>query len=488
AKRYQTEALFIANGQRANGSKEHQYPELAQLFETITQRLDSNPGPELVRRVVTIAATYYSMAGGDGGAGQMGYVTPKSAEMVGKALLPYWQSAEAAKDETAIRLAIEASANATYEPLQKKVLDYSSSGPEHLRTLAATSLSDPRVISLPATQEFLEPLAAQIQRGSQEPERRAELVGSLIKLFSRARWDIPKTEEQQRIFYGLLIPAFSPERGKLEENTRKLSQMDKDPPDWYLARSIGQVIHSNPDLQTRALLAKFPTTFATPMEEMLWLPTLKWLLNLETGIPEVRSKAKKGSDELAEVRGRAVDLYLKQLTDPAADNRLRSSALNLAAETPVHSHPRVRPVLQKIKPEYVESDVPEVAAMSPTWKDNFEYFRNWVAPELTRTNREDEFACLGCHGVAGRVPSMELMPADGNGYLSAKALHTNYVRLLERVNESDVEQSKILRKPLNVQSGKEDGHQGGRRFNPGDRGYEILRRWVIDAAALKQAK
>jgi hypothetical protein len=97
-------------------------------------------------------------------------------------------------------------------------------------------------------------------------------------------------------------------------------------------------------------------------------------------------------------------------------------------------------------------------------------------------------ACLGCHGVTGRVPSMGLMPADGNGYLSAKATYMNYVTLLDRVNEQDVEQSKLLRKPLNVQSGKEDGHQGGRRFNPGDRGYEILRRWVLDSAALKRAK
>jgi len=29
------------------------------------------------------------------------------------------------------------------------------------------------------------------------------------------------------------------------------------------------------------------------------------------------------------------------------------------------------------------------------------------------------------------------------------------------VNESEVENSKLLRKPLNVQTGKEDGHQGG---------------------------
>ena len=139
--------------------------------------------------------------------------------------------AEAAKDEPAIRLAIEASANATWDPLQKKVLGYSSNGPENLRTLAATSLSDPRVISLPATQEFLEPLAAQIQRGAQEPERRAELVGSLIKLFSRARWDMPKTDEQQKTFYDLLLPNFAPERGLAgREHARPRRRWTKIPP------------------------------------------------------------------------------------------------------------------------------------------------------------------------------------------------------------------------------------------------------------------
>ncbi len=86
AKRFQTEALFIANGQRANGSKDHQYPELAQLFDIITQHLEQGGNPNLARRITNVAGTYYSMAGGDGGPGQMGYVTPKSAEMVGKAV------------------------------------------------------------------------------------------------------------------------------------------------------------------------------------------------------------------------------------------------------------------------------------------------------------------------------------------------------------------------------------------------------------------
>ena len=105
---------------------------------------------------------------------------------------------------------------------------------------------------------------------------------------------------------------------------------------------------------------------------------------------------------------------------------------------------------------------------------------------MTRTNRDDQQACLGCHGVPGRVPSLELANADNRGYVKMADLYANYRKLVERVNESDVEQSKILRKPLNVQSGKEDGHQGGRRYNPNDRPYQILRRWVLDVAVLKK--
>jgi hypothetical protein len=481
AKRYQTEALLIANGQRANASRDHQYPELAQLVETLNERVTASP--ILAKRLTRIAATFYSTAGGDGGPGQMGYVTPKSAELFGKAILPEWKLAEESGEDDALKLAIEASANVTYEPLQKVVLDYSASGPEHLRTLASTSLADPRVIRLPATQEFLEPLAEQIRRGAQEPERRTELVGPLIKLFSRARWDIPQTEEQQRIFFGLLLPEFPPDRGKLEENTRPLLQMEKDPPDWYLARSIGQIIHSNPDLQSEALLARFPTEFRTPMEEMLWLPAIQWLSTYGTPVPEVRP-GQPEPDPIAPVRRRAEDLYLKQLQD-GVDSRLRSSALALASDRRVHTNPRIRPALSKARPQVVEDLPAEVAQMDEARRANYEYFRKWVSPELTKANREDEFSCLGCHAVPGRVPSMELAPASDGGYLSEAATYKNYRTLLERVNEADVENSKILRKPLNVQSGQEDGHQGGRRYNPGDRGYEILRRWVLDAVTLK---
>jgi hypothetical protein len=63
----------------------------------------------------------------------------------------------------------------------------------------------------------------------------------------------------------------------------------------------------------------------------------------------------------------------------------------------------------------------------------------------------------------------------------------NYLLLQQRVNLPDIETSKLLRKPLNVQTGKEDGHQGGRRYAPSERPYQILRRWVLDQPRVAQS-
>ncbi|MFN0102781.1 MAG: hypothetical protein ACKV2U_11905 [Bryobacteraceae bacterium] len=484
AKRYQTEALFIANGQRANGSKEHQYPELTKLFDELSRRLDK-PNPVLMTRIVNIAATFYNQAGGDGGPGQMGYVTPKASDAVGKAVYAYWDGLTPESPKDWLKLALESAANVMYEPLQKKLLDYSTNGPQEFRTLAATSLADPRVITLNAAQEFVEPLMEQVTRGASEPERRAELVGPILKLFSRARWNISKIEEQQNIFYNLILPDFPEERGKLEENTRALLQMDKDSPDWYLARSMARVIHGNPDLQTESLVRRLPTKYKTPMEEILWLESAKWLLTWQTPLPEVRG-ALPADDPFRAARDRSAELIASQLTKKV-DGRLRSGAVGLAASNAiVRNHPAVKAALQKTQPDLYEDDVAEAKALSPQWRQNFEYFRDWVTPEMLRPNRDDEFACMSCHSVAGRVPSMEFKAADSRGYLHAKDVWANYKILLERVDETDVENSKLLRKPLNVQTGKEDGHQGGRRYNPEDRGYQIFRRWVLDAASLKK--
>lgn len=487
AKRYQTEALFIANGQRANGSKEHQYPELSQLFQAIEKRLDSAPSDNLVRRLVNIAGTFYNTAGGDGGPGQMGYVTEKSSDMMGKALAIYWRRAESAKQDLPLRLTVEAAANVTYKPVQDKLLEYSTNGPENLRTIASTSLADPRVISLPGTQEFLEPLVEQINRGAAEPERRQELVSPLLRLFSRARWNLPKTEEQQRIFYSLLLPKFAPERAQLEENRRIPLQMEKDSRDWYLARSLAGVVHSNSDLQTDSLLAQMPARFDTPMDELFWAPALRWILSYGGPVPEIGDTA-AAPDRYKSHRDRLIALYLKLLNNPPEDPRLKATVTAIAADVSVRNEPRIGAALKRTKPEMMEDEPAEVRGMPAEWQRNYAYFRNWVAPELQRPNREDESACLTCHGVPGRVPSMELTPANNIGYMSPKAVYANYKILLERVNEQDVATSKLLRKPLNVQSGKEDGHQGGRRYNPNDRGYEILRRWAEDAAVLKKSR
>jgi hypothetical protein len=289
-----------------------------------------------------------------------------------------------------------------------------------------------------------------------------------VKLFSRSRWNLPKTDEQLKIFYKLIIPDFPEERGKLEENTRELKQMDKDSRDWYIARALSGVVHGNPDLQTPFAVSLIPDRFKTPMEEMYWIPGVKWTLE-------------QGHDT------KLIDLYVKAITEKV-DNRLRNKALDLAGDVNIRKHPKIAPALKKAMPQYYEPDPPQVTSMSPEWKKNWEFFRDKVAPEFVRPNRDDQMACLGCHGVAGRVPSLELSAADDRGYVKMANLYSNYQKLMERVNESDVENSKLLRKPLNVQSGKEDGHQGGVRYRPGDPAYQLLKQWVFETAALKKGK
>ena len=83
---------------------------------------------------------------------------------------------------------------------------------------------------------------------------------------------------------------------------------------------------------------------------------------------------------------------------------------------------------------------------------------------------------------------MELAGPDGNGYWTVPNMLKNYLLLQQRVNPADIETSKLLRKPLNVQTGKEDGHQGGRRYVPAERGYQIIRRWVLDQPRVLQGQ
>ncbi|MGH9659765.1 MAG: hypothetical protein ACRD96_14545, partial [Bryobacteraceae bacterium] len=186
ALRYQLQALFIANGNRAAASNDHAYPELAALFDAAAKRMSRRAAD----RVAAVAATYYNSSYGSNGNGPLGYSTPNSSEMAGKAVLDVWERAEKSGDEKLVRLALEGAANIIHEGVQKKLLHYAVKGPENLRQIASTSLSDPRAVLLPASPEFVEPLLERIFRGAENEEGRNQIRRSVVRQLSRARWDI----------------------------------------------------------------------------------------------------------------------------------------------------------------------------------------------------------------------------------------------------------------------------------------------------------
>ena len=536
--RYQSHALFIANGHKANASEDHQYKELSALFKTLEQYLDGASSPAIVkdrlaRRLVSVAATFYNTSGGDGGPGQMGYVTPGSAEMMGKSALRMWRHTKAS-DLAELRLLLEGAAGIAYTPLQDKIIEYSTHGPEELRTLAAGAVSDPSVVTLPATQEKVQPLIEQIYRGAQDYDRRQTLAQPVLKLLGRANWAVPKTKEQQEILYSLLIPKHIPEPGAQDlarilnaaaDAVKPMGQLDAD---WYIADRLGNTLAANPDLHTEVLLNLVPGATKNPLTGHFWLPNVSWILTYGDEIPEIdAAPGPQVAPEVVSARARAIDLYLQMLR-PESPTLSRDLAMRLANLTVLRRNPAVQEALHKlleaekdenwapaarnalrsVDPQLWMADLQEAVKreplaaplrngqnkdgqdklnLTPQFIANFRYFSDRVAPELNRPQRKDEMSCMKCHAVPGRVPSMELVAPDGNGYWSVAKMLKNYLILQQRVNLNDIEQSKLLRKPLNIQTGKEDGHQGGRRYLPAERGYQIIRRWVLDQPRVMQS-
>ncbi len=528
--RYQSHALFIANGHKANGSEEHQYKELTALFKTLEQKLDDAALPDavkdrLARRLVAVAATFYASAGGDGGPGQMGYITEGSVEMMGKATLRLWEKTNAS-DIPELRLVMEGGANVAYQPLQDKIIDYSTHGPEELRTLAAAAVSDPSAVTLPAVQEKVEPLVEQIHRGAQDYDRRQSLAQPVLRLFARAKWAVPKTTEQRELLYRLLIPKHSKEPNAAELKKiidaaeAAVRPMGLPDADWYIADRMGATLASNSDLHTDVLLRFIPGATKNPLTNHFWLPAVNWVTSYGDDIPEIDSPNNQpSSPEIAAARARAIELYIRML-HPDTPVMSRSIAFRMASVTAIRQNPAVQEALRKlleterseaarnalrssdsqmwmadlqeaVKKEPLATGLKDAQGqpqLTPQFIASFHYFSDYVAPELNRNQRMDEMSCMKCHAVAGRVPSMELAGADGNGYWSVPKMLKNYLILQQRVNLADIETSKLLRKPLNVQTGKEDGHQGGRRYLPAERGYQIIRRWVLDQPRVMQGQ
>ncbi len=532
--RYSSQALFIANGHKANGSGEQQYKELATLFAALTAKLDGAGDPEgktrLASRLIGIGATYFTTSGGDGGPGQMGYATPGSGEMMGKAALAYLGATEKHTDMTALRIGLEGAANVPYQPLTDYLVNYSLRGPDELRQLASSAVSDPRSVSLAAVPELVEPQLAQVMRGAMEPPRREQISDPILSLWARVNWVIPKTNEQQRNFFSLIIPRldayYTPDELNAMTDPAKRTEVEKmQEANRYLADRLGDVLKENPDLHQRIVLTTyFPEKFTNPLQELYWLPNVEWILTFagdDKPAPAVKAKTvvfqqptppqQLQPDPVLTVKDRALQLYLDALR-PNADPKAQAIAIRMANKTALRTNTEVIRALSELqktekteelkgiianvlkqsndfipnlKVELKKEHSPTVAfdaAGEPTLTkaqtDDILYFRDYVLPELTRQKRSDQQACMGCHGLPGRVPSLYLHAPDKFGFMPVSDVLANYRTLQQRVNLTDIERSKLLRKPLNIQDGKEDGHQGGRRYAPGDPGYLILRHWV----------
>ncbi|MCE9532256.1 MAG: hypothetical protein K8T89_14220 [Planctomycetes bacterium] len=524
-KRYSSQALFIANGHKANSSGQHQYKELATLFSTLSDRLDTaEPAARnrLVRRLVGISSTFYATSGGDGGPGQMGYSTPGAGLLFGKAVLAYLEPAAGQQDLAAVRIGLEAASSVPDRDLTDFVLNYSLKGPESLRDIAANAISDPRSVKLAAVPELVEPQLAQVQRGALEPPRRPQVSDPILRLWSKVNWVIPATEEQQRNFFTLLIPKFDNYQSReaiatIADPARRAEAEKQMNAAWYLADSMGDVMATNPDLHHDLVFRRyFPAKTSNPLEAHFWIRSVGWVLTHTAKTPAKIKQPTPTNPELpAEdltIKDRALQLYLDQLR-PEANPATRALAVRMANQTALRRNPEVLLALGKVaqfeKSEELkkaaanvlkqgtEKFVPELLDLLRKEKDpsirfaadgtpqpaqaqidDMLYFRDYVMPELVRQKREDSRSCLACHGVPGKVPSLTLRPADEFGYMATSDLLTNYRLLQKRVDLANLPKSKLLRKPLNVEDGQEDGHQGGRRYSPMDEGYLQLKRWV----------
>jgi hypothetical protein len=317
---------------------------------------------------------------------------------------------------------------------------------------------------------------------------------------------------------------------------------------WYLAEHLGDVLRTNPDLhQEIVLLRYFPAVIRNPLEAHYWLQSVEWMLTFDRkaaspGIaasPTGNREGRRGTrlvsgeaqgaagkaippapDPIESVKDRVLQLYLDQLK-PTAEPKTRATAIRMANQTALRRNPEVlraleaalplennrelRSIIENALKQSADKFLPELqtalksendpsvrvnASGEPELTDaqqaDIVYFRDYVMPELNRQKRSDQQACMGCHGLPGRVPSMVLRAPDKYGYSSVADLLWNYRTLQKRVLLTDIEKSKLLRKPLNIQDGKEDGHQGGRRYGPMDPGYLIIRRWVENQPAVQK--
>ena len=403
-------------------------------------------------------------------------------------------------------LTLEGAANIGKDELQKKLVDYSLNGPEDLRRIAADSISDPRLVSLTAVPEQLEPMYAQLLRGAADPPRRGNLSEPILNMYGGVSWVLPGTVEQRTEILPYLLPDVSAWLPKdavdaIANAAAKADVTRATDAVWYLANGLGAAIAKTPDLHFEQLAKAFPQEFCNDAAARFSIRSVPWILTFERELPEVTvdPNALLPIDPYEELRSRALRLFLTQLEERALPET-RKVAVELANKTALRKNPEILTALAAIETFELEKGVledakkvlsqergefarqlAEAVAKEPdhgfqTAEDgavkvpedfilDVTYFRDYVIPEMTKELRGDERSCMICHGDPGRVPSMELHAPDQVGYLSTKKLLANYLILQARIQNDNVAASKLLRKPLrkplNLQSGNEDGHQCG---------------------------
>ncbi|MEX2300129.1 MAG: prenyltransferase/squalene oxidase repeat-containing protein [Bryobacterales bacterium] len=297
AMRYSTASLLIVNGQIANqtggDNLDHQYPELAKLYTLLGERREKatpEEGRLLDRRLTAVAATHFQERGNDGGPGQLGYSTPGSSDVIGRAVLSTYQR----DTDGAVpwkKIALEGAANVNYAPLQQRVLTLLQTGDLDLVAVAARALSNPQALSLPATPATLRPLLEKVDRFL--AAGRTDDAESLVNFLSRIKWDfsdVVESEEQE--FYRLLIPGAQPQAGSDDGGrpTAALANVAGRPapsaappdaaPSQEKAALLGRILGDNQTLQRKPVFE-----YVRDGSPAFWLPSTEWMAGFEDGAP-----------------------------------------------------------------------------------------------------------------------------------------------------------------------------------------------------------
>jgi hypothetical protein len=328
AMRYSTVSMLIVNGQIANqtggDNLDQQYPELAWFYEQLAQRrgqVTEEQRNRLDRRLTAVAASHFQERGGDGGPGQLGYSTPGSSELIGRAVLATYER-EAGGPIPWKKIALEGASNVNYAPLQQRVLSLLQTGDLDLVAVAARALSNPQALSLPANPATLRPMLEKVERFL--AGGRKEDAEALVNFLARVKWDFSNvSESQEQEFYRLLIPDGPRQTGRAESTAPQdfLGRPAPAPPDAKTAAPakaalLGRILGDNQTLQRKLVF-----NYVNEGTPEFWLPSTEWMASFQEGSPTME-EAVEGATEAQNLT--VTELTFGRTTEQIVPNGLTS--------------------------------------------------------------------------------------------------------------------------------------------------------------------